>query len=140
MAVKSYRPSEVSVSFGGANITGYGDGDFLSISMNNDFFTHSKGADGESLRSSTEDESAVIELRLMQGSESNDVMQGFFIADKLGDVGGLPFLTKDNSGRMLASAASAWIRREPDIVRSQEGTIVVWTLETDNLQGFIGGH
>jgi hypothetical protein len=140
MAVKTYRASEVSVSFGGAVISGYGDGTFLSISYNNDFFSLSKGADGEGLRSSSEDLSARVTLTLMQGSSSNDVLSGFFQADINGDTGGVPFLVKDASGRMLFSSASMWIVKFPDVERGKEGSMVEWVLETNALQGFIGGH
>jgi hypothetical protein len=140
MAVKTYRASEVSVSFGGAPISGYGDGTFLTITYNNDFFQLQKGADGEGLRTSTEDLSARITLTLMQGASSNDVLSGFLQADINADTGGLPFLVKDSSGRMLFSSASMWIVKFPDVERAKEGSEVEWTLETNALQGFIGGH
>ena len=140
MAVKTYRASEVGASFGGANITGYGPDTFISIAYNNDFFTLAKGADGEGLRSSSEDLSARITITLMQGSSSNDIMSGFLQADINANVGGLPFLLKDNSGRMLFASASAWIVKFPDTERAKEAGSVQWVLETDRLQGFIGGH
>jgi hypothetical protein len=140
MAVKTYRASEVSVSFGGAVLSGYGDGTFISISYNNDFFTLAKGADGEGLRSSSEDLSARVTITLMQGSSSNDVMSAFFQADINGDTGGVPFLVKDASGRMLFSSASMWIVKFPDVERGKEGSMVEWVCETNVLQGFIGGH
>lgn len=140
MAVKTYRASEVGVSFGGANIAGYGDGTFISIAYNNDFFSLSKGADGEGLRSSSEDMSARITITLMQGSTSNDVLSGFLQADIKANIGGLPFLVKDSSGRMLFASASTWIVKFPDVERGKEAGSVQWILETDRLDGFIGGH
>jgi len=140
MTVKTYRASEVSISFGGAVISGYGDSTFVSLSYNNDFFSLTKGADGEGLRSSSEDLSARITITLMQGSISNDVLSGFLLADVNGDVGGLPFLLKDASGRMLFSSSSAWIVKFPDVERGKEGSMVEWVLETNSLNGFIGGH
>jgi len=140
MTVKTYRASEVSISFGGAVISGYGDSTFVSLSYNNDFFSLTKGADGEGLRSSSEDLSARITITLMQGSISNDVLSGFLLADVNGDVGGLPFLLKDSSGRMLFSSSSAWIVKFPDVERGKEGSMVEWVLETNSLNGFIGGH
>jgi hypothetical protein len=76
----------------------------------------------------------------MQGASSNDVLSGFLQADINADTGGLPFLVKDSSGRMLFSSASMWIVKFPDVERAKEGSEVEWTLETNALQGFIGGH
>jgi len=140
MAVKTYRSSEVSASLGGAALSGYGDGTFVSVAYNNDFFSLAKGADGEGLRSSSEDLSARVTLTLMQGSASNDVLSAFLLADINSDVGGLPFLLKDASGRMLFSSASMWIVKYPDVERGKEGSMVSWVIETNSLQGFVGGH
>ena len=140
MSVKTYRASEVSIAFGGALLSGYGDGTFVQIAYNNDFFTLQKGADSEGLRSSSEDLSARITITLMQGSASNDVLSGFLSADVLANVGGLPLLVKDNSGRELHAAESAWIVKYPDTERAKEGSQVQWVLETDKLNSFVGGH
>lgn len=137
---KTYRSSQVNISFGGVAITGYDDGTFLSIVYNNDFFTLQKGADGESLRSSSEDLSARVELTLLQGSEANDELSALFNADVIGDVGGLPFISKDNSGTTLHSATSMWIVKSPDVTRAKEGQPVTWVLETGRLLGNVGGH
>lgn len=139
MAVKQYNPGEVAVSYGGVLASGLGDGVFASISFNNDYFALQKGADGEALRTSTQDMSARIEITCLQGSSFNDTMSQFFNADRLGDVGGLPLLIKD-SGTSVWAAENAWIVKPPDAERGKEGSEVTWTLETDNLEFNVGGY
>lgn len=139
MAVKDYSPREVAIVYGGIQATGLGEGTFASVSYNNDFFTMQKGADGEVLRSCSEDMSARIEITTLQGSSFNAIMSAFFNGDRLARNGGLPFLMNDN-GDSFWAAEAAWIVKPPDAERGKEGSEVTWLLETGNLEFNCGGY
>ena len=138
--VKTYNNKQVAVSFGNVNLSGFGDGEFLSVEMNGDQYELKMGVDGTGTRSKNNDFSAKIKITLAQSSESNAVMQGFWNADRLSGGGIQPFFAKDNSGSSLYAAATAWIMKQPVAKFAKGVEMREWTLETDNLVPFEGGN
>ena len=75
MAVKNYRGgSGCSLIFGAIDISGLTNGVFISVERDTDAFTKVVGADGEGMRSKSNDKSATITITLMQSSSSNDAL------------------------------------------------------------------
>lgn len=140
MPAKTYNSKQVAVICGAFPIAGFGDGEFLSIEMNADQWELYMGVDGTGTRSHSNNYSAKIKITVAQSSDSNNVMQAFWNADRLSGSGIFPFMAKDNSGNSLWSAQSAWIMKQPVAKLSGKVEVREWTLETDSLIPFEGGN
>lgn len=142
MTTRIYDSNRVQVSFAGVPVQGYADGEFLTIAMNEDAFTSVVGTDGEVSRSKTNNNTATIEIKLLQTSPTNALLSSIHNADKLtnGGSGVGAFLVADLNGATQFSAGNAWIMKAPDASYDREATERVWTLECDVLIGFEGGN
>ena len=133
MALKAYNFAKVAVIFGGRQLTGFADGDAVTVERNEDAFTLLIGADGEGTRSKSNNRSGRVTVRLLQTSESNAILNAFAKADDLSDTGLQPLLVKDASGNSLYSAELAWIVKMPAATLGAEAGDREWVFETDNL-------
>lgn len=134
MAAKLYDAKQVQVIVGGVAMDGFVAGSFVEIAYNEEQYKLVVGADGQATRSRTNNLSARITIHLLQTSGSNDVLNGFFIADGESPIGAvLPLMVKDNSGRSLYVSESAWIVKPPDAAFDISPTDRSWIIETDAL-------
>ncbi len=141
MAVKTYDPKQVIVTFGGVPISGFADGTFISVSPNNDRFTKAVGADGEVARSKSVDYSHEVTLTLLQTALSNAYLTGILTADQLTNEGKLPLSITDLSGTTLMLWPEAWIRVEPDVEFAKETGERAWVFDTGQpAVNVIGGN
>lgn len=142
MPMKDYSPDEVDVLVAGIPISGYAEGEFVSISFTTDLFTTKVGSDGEVMRARSMDRRATCTIKLMQGSDSNDLLSALYQLDQRArnGAGVGAFLVKDNQGRSLYAAPECWIRKHPDVSFSNEPTPREWTIEIAELEPFTGGN
>lgn len=140
MAVKTFDPKQVVLAFGGVPISGYADGEFISIEQTSDAFTMSSGADGDVSRVRNNDDTATLTLTLAMTSPSNDVLSGFLEADKRTGAGVVPIAIKDLSGRTTAASGNAWVRRAPTANFGKEVSTREWTIDIANLVLLVGGN
>lgn len=142
MSTGHYDAALSSISFGGIPITGFTDGEFMSIAPEADLFTDRMGADGEGARARSNDTRATLTLTLLASSATNDLLSARFREGVRGengaDVGAFSY--RDNSGRTVCSATSAWINRIPDVTRGVEVGEVVWTIRLHGYSADIGGN
>ena len=126
----------------GIPISGLADGTFVSVVFNEDAYALTIGSDGEGTRSKTNNRSGRVTFTLMQSSESNDLLSALHNLDlntPNGDGIG-PLLVKDNSGRTLVTAASAWVVKHPDAEFGREAATREWIVETEELLAQHGGN
>jgi len=138
--LKNYRAEDVALVFFGIPITGLAPGTFVKVTMNEDAFKLTMGADGDGCRSATMNGSGRVEFTLGQWSTTNDLLSAVHLADKLTGDGIGPFLEKDNSGTSLYAAEKAWIVKFPDSENASDPTNRVWVLESDNMDMWVGGN
>lgn len=139
--VKVYNPHSLAISFGGINISGFANGEFVSVDMNEDQFNLTVGADGESVRGRVNNGSGTVTITLLHTSQSNEDLRAILEQDRrdnAADTGvegsGIKSLQiKDLSGRTLINCASAWIRKPPVVNFDLEATTREWVFESDNL-------
>jgi hypothetical protein len=136
----TFDPKSVSVVLGGKVISGWDDGEFISVERNNDMWALKMGADGVGARAKTNDKSGRVTMTLLQSSPSNDVLSAFAIADEASNAGAVPLLIRDGSGRTLVSALTAWVVKMPAAAFAKEVGNRQWIVESDSLQIFIGGN
>lgn len=142
MALKEYSADQVLVSVAGIPLQGFADGEFLTISFTSDHFESVAGADGEVTRSKTNDNRATVTVKLMQTSDSNDLLSALYNTDRKfpNGAGVGAFLVQDFNGRSLFAASECWIRKVPDISFDRTATEREWTFEIANLEYFQGGN
>lgn len=128
--VTTYDSKKVIVTFGGVPITGFADGTFIQIDANGDFFTKKIGADGEVVRSMSNDNTHTVQITLQQSSVSNDYLSTCHNADKLTGRGMLPLAIADLNGTTLHFWSQAWISSDPSWGYAKESTDRQWTLQT----------
>lgn len=138
--VRTYAADEVRIVVGGALISGYADGTFVSVSRDEQAFNKITGADGTTSRSKSANKAGTITLILQQTSPSNDVLSAFMIADEQTNNGVVPVLVKDTSGRTLHFAASAWVQQMPDQDFSKDIEERQWVLDCAAIDSFVGGN
>ncbi len=138
--LSTYDPSQVFITFGGFALQGIAKGSFVTVDRNEQAFTTYIGSDGEGARSKSCNKSAVITIKLMQTSDSNDILNGFAKADELANAGSMPFMVKDGNGRTLCIAENCWVQKSPTIDFGNEAGEREWKLESDSVEEFIGGN
>ena len=102
------NPKEIQVNFtslvipnGSVDIAGWGDGVFLTIDYNSPGWNMFTGADGETARVRTNDNSALMTLGIMQTEESNDVLSLITNIDLISGKGAIRVLVKDAWGKTV---------------------------------------
>jgi hypothetical protein len=140
MAVKTYDPKRLMITFAGAAIEGFADGTFLTVERRNPSFNLMVGADGEGARARSNDNSGTITLSLIQTSKSNTLLSAFSALDEASGNGVAPFFVKDLNSDTLLVAATAWVSKPANAEFGKEISNREWTLETDNITLFNGGQ
>lgn len=139
--LRQYDFKKVSFVFGGQVGSGYAKEGGISFAFDEDGFDDEVGADGEGTRSTNNNEAGTFKLKLKASSAFNDVLTGFFLADKAAPGAGiLPGMLKDGSGRTLLLAEKAWIKKLPDIDKGKKNEDVEWMIRSLSVTAFIGGN
>ena len=140
MSVKTYDAASVSIILAGIPFEGFADGTFVTIARDNASWNSLVGSDGEGARAKTNDKSGTITCTLMQTSITNDALSALMQLDEASGDGVAPLLVKDNSGRTLCQAETAWLEKPADVEFGREISNREWVIKTDNLQIFVGGN
>lgn len=138
--VRTYDPKKVVLTVGGVPISGYADGTFISLERTSDTFSKISGAHGEVSRAKTNDFSGSLTVTLAQTSMSNNILQGFAIADELSNDGVVPVFLKDNSGQSVFFSANGWIRKPANAEYGKEISNREWVLDLADLDMGHGGN
>ena len=139
MATKLYDPDKVVVTFGPAVVSGIAAGTFVSVERNEDAFTVTVGADGETARTRNNNRSGTITITLLQTSSSNDMLSSFAQLDEKSATGVLPLVVKDLLGNTLCVAPNAWVKKIANAEFGKEHGDREWVLESDLIEMFVGG-
>ena len=108
--VNTYSPSDVILTVGGYQLTGW---QSISISRTVKGFTVIRGIRGKNTRVPNVDTSATITISLLQTSQGNDVLSYIHELDLNEGTGRIELMLKDNSGRSVFSSNEAYITGYP---------------------------
>lgn len=123
MAVKTYDPKKVLVVFGAIAITGFVEGNFISVESQGDGITAIVGCDQEVVRTIPPDAILKnIKISLLQSSDSNDKLSLIYDMDNQNGAGVMPLAIKDLSGRSLLVTDQAWIVKKPVMQRGKSAS------------------
>lgn len=140
MTVKHYSSKEVSVIVGSSPLSGFADGDFCTVDRNEDAFELLVGADGEATRSLNSNKSGTVTIRLLASSASNDTLSELHQADQLSGRSTFGLMIRDNFGRSVYTAATAWVKKTPSAGFGKSAGTREWVIETDELIAYAGGN
>jgi len=138
--MKSYDFKQVSLIYGGRQITGFAEGTAIDVERDTDAFSLTVGADGEAMRSKSNNKSGTVTFRLLQASESNRILSELALADENGTGGPLPLLIKDGSGSDLHADDQAYIQKLAQASYGNEANEREWIIRCPSLQMFLGGN
>jgi hypothetical protein len=126
----TYDPEKVTMNFGPYTISGFSDGDFIKASpMDADLYKIHVGAHGEMARTKNPNKVGFITFTLKATSPSNKIL------DAIKNSGTpVPVLMKDSSdSAFIATAANAWVTKQPEHTRGVEESKVEWVVACDEL-------
>lgn len=138
--LKTYDMKQVSVVYAGRILTGAADGDFVTVEMSSDAWSHHVGASGEECRAKTNDESGKITVKLAQWSSDNAVLAGLHLADKAAGSGVAPIAVVDKSGKSLHGSDEAYILKAPNAPYAKAPGDREWVFMCAGLSHFVGGN
>jgi len=140
MAVRNYDAKKVACIVGAITLTGFHDGDKVSIERNQDTFTFTPDTDGSGTRSRNNDTSGRFTFTLSQTSPVNAALSALAQADELGGAGVVPILVKDAGGGSSYGCQTAWCVKPPAAEMGGVSGSRVWVFETDDLKWYEGGN
>ncbi|MCK4522416.1 MAG: DUF3277 family protein [Nanoarchaeota archaeon] len=138
--VRTYDPKKVILTVGGVPVSGYADGTFITVERSADNFSKVVGAHGQTSRAKTNDFSGSLTVTLAQTSMSNNILQGFAVADELSNDGVVPIQVKDNSGTSVFFSANGWIRKPANAEFGKEISNREWIFDLADLDMAVGGN
>lgn len=139
MGQRTFSVNELVVVYGGVQLTGFIDGEFITVSYDDDIFKHVNGADGEVARIKSNKLMATAIVRFLQTSISNDVLSAFLIEDIANNVT-QNFIIKDLNGNTILNASQCSIMKFSDVAYGTENVNREWSIKIPKLLGFVGGN
>lgn len=143
MALYVYDLDNVSLNVFGIDVTGgYGSGGSISIKRNKELFMNTAGRAGDIVRSKITDESATIEITVLQTSEVNSRLSAVQALDRFATNGagvGV-FMCRDRTNGDEYFAEKCWINKLPDVEFNEEQSDRVWQLYCEKLEYNPGGR
>lgn len=134
--VSTYSPSDVILSFGGYQISGW---DNITVARRAQGFITVPGIRGKHTRVPSGDTSATITISLIQTSQSNDVLSEIHRLDLENGTARIALTLKDKSGNSVFSSDEAYIVGYPESVFSGGFEQRVWTLFCQTSKSFVVG-
>ena len=138
----TYNASQVSVVFFNIPVNaGYADGEFLTIAQEANDFDYIVGTDGTVGRNATNNAVAVLQLKLLQVSPTNDLLSAVRLAGLANNLTGVgPFMVKDRLGTSLYQGLHTWIAKPPDVSFDRGVKERVWTFHCSDLVRYDGSN
>jgi hypothetical protein len=126
----------------GIRLSGFADGDVVTIEFDGPAWLLIKGSGGDFTRSKNLDRSAVMKIRLMSTSDVNDQLSALHNADMASTNGrGVgPSQFEDGQGRTLLHAEQSYIEAPPNITIAASPGPREWTVRLTKLEGNWGGN
>lgn len=138
----TYKGDQVFVTVGSVLVTGFSDGDAISVKRNAELYTTKVGIDGGVARVRIADKTGTIEIKLLQTSKVNDELSDMFYINNFSNDGSpvLPISVTDGNGRTLCSAGQAWLKSVPEVSFGKDIGERTWAFECADLKMYVGGN
>lgn len=131
--MKSYNLKDVIVTVGGVTVSGYADGDAVSVEMAGDVWELQKGSDGEGVRSRLNNDSGTIKFMLMYGSALNAYFNELYQSDKREGKSVVPIKIRDRNGGAEIFAPECFISAVPNVTFGRTSGTNEWTFTANDI-------
>lgn len=129
-----YSAADVIVIVGDVIVSGFGAGDFITASYDEDRFMPMAGADGEVGIAKNANRMGTIEITVSSTSRANSELSDLFNLGSLGDnLVIVPVRVTDLSSNAVISAARCWLKTAPDFTFGKEITERTWAIQAADL-------
>jgi hypothetical protein len=125
--VKQYDFGLVNLAFKGVMFQGFADGDSIAVALDEDAYTDVVGSGGDVVRTRNRNTLGDMTVRLLAESPTNDRLSAIADLDAAG-LGRGPLTLTNLNGTTILSAASAWIKKRPDVAYGKESGVREWVL------------
>lgn len=130
------------ISVAGVQITGFGDSDMVTISLDEDKFTKYVSVDGEVSRSFNVADTGRFVFTLNQTSQANAVLSGLLTADVFDNTGNLTFpvaIRDQNSEGTFYLGTDCWVSAMPESAFGKEIGTREWVIDASKIRYAITG-
>jgi len=135
----TYDPAKVIITFGGMPITGFAEGTFVDVAPASKAFTRKTGADGEVVRSKSNNNCHDVTITLQASSLSNSYLTTMNLADRATGRGLLPLSITDLNGTALKFWPQAWVEVPDSWGYGAEATDRAWVFHTGQIAADVNG-
>ena len=137
----TYAAEKVIFTVGGVILSGWTDGDYITVKYDEDRYMSKAGADGEVGRSKNASRMGTFEAVLSSSSKANDELSAIFNLAQIGGIDNpIPIAMADLSGRDVAFCSNGWLKTTPDMVKGKEIGDRTWTFQAADLTMNFGGN
>jgi hypothetical protein len=143
MALKTYDPQEVTISLSGIIFKGFVEDEFVTVEHASESFEDVVGVDGEDVsRSKSGDRRATVTVKLMQTSDTNDLLSALLALDENtpGGAGVGAFYMRDGLGRTVLEGPQAWLMGPPAIAFGKVAGPREWKVRIAKRRLVVGGN
>jgi hypothetical protein len=141
---RTYDARKMLVAVADRRITGFGDGDFLSLVPSSNLFESYVGTDGEVSRAATNDRRVTATLTLAQTSAANVILSELAELDRVSanGAGVSRVLFQDLGGGATGTKVEGlgWVQRLPDLGFGREVGTRAWAILLDAETYRVGGN
>jgi len=136
--MKTFDLTRVLIAVDGVDITGFQEGDAMTMAFDNDFWNKVVGADGEVARSARNDRTGKLTFNLLYSSKANAHFQSILArAATLEDVVGITVV--DLQGGAEIESPQSWIVKAPDVTFGSDMGTLEWIFDTGQMSVEYGG-
>ena len=142
MSTATYSPKRMIISIAGTQITGFGDSDMLTVSLDEDKFVKYTSVDGEVSRSFNVPDTGRFVLTLNQTSQANSTLSGLLTADVFDNTGNLTFpvaIRDQNSEGTFYLGTDCWVVGMPESGFGKEIGTREWVIDASKIRYAITG-
>ncbi len=138
----NFNPRNITLGWGAVLVdSGWADGTFVNVEVDNDETTEVEGADGSVTIVENPGRLATVTITLQQSAPKNAELMAVVEAGRIAGVRPiLPFVLNDRGGTTVISAEKCWLKKRPAVEFSKEATQRVWTFKMLWDEFFVGGN
>lgn len=126
----TYDPKKILIAVGTHTVTGYDEDNFVSVEPAGDGISKVVGCDGEIVRNIDPDQTSVVKITLLYGSDSNAFFQSQYNRDQESGDAIFPIMIQDLMGGYLFSAEQAWVAKPATKGFGKQGPNREWEIHT----------
>jgi hypothetical protein len=132
--IRTYAPQEVKIAWGGFPITGFADGEFVTITPNSDLTDEVVGAQGDVALTKIANWTGTVTVTLLQNADCNIYLSNLYYAQQRAkDIVRENMTIVDPSGSTLYECRDAHLKTPPVVTLADGQNAKTYTFFVSNL-------